>query len=182
MEKKLNPRHLDVVNFARDALSLKGEGMLADWPRLAQELFGSAMPAGPVVWQLQGRSVPQPGASDQIWLDLQARVDLPMQCQRCLTPVLETVKADRSFRFVADEATAAALDDEVEEDILVISRDFDALSLIEDELILSLPLVPLHEKCPEALPMSAADPEFEAAAQRPNPFGVLAGLKSDRST
>jgi len=32
------------------------------------------------------------------------------------------------------------------------------------------------------LPMSAADPEFEAAAQRPNPFGVLAGLKSDRST
>jgi uncharacterized protein len=105
-----------------------------------------------------------------------------MQCQRCLTPVLETVKADRSFRFVADEATAAALDDEVEEDILVISRDFDALSLIEDELILSLPLVPLHEVCPEALPMSAADPEFEAAAQRPNPFGVLAGLKSDRST
>jgi uncharacterized protein len=182
MEKKLNPEHLDVVNFARYALSLKGEGVLADWPRLAQELFGSAMPAVPVVWQLQGRSVSQSDASDQIWLDLQARVDLPMQCQRCLTPVLETVKADRSFRFVADEATAAALDDEVEEDILVISRDFDALSLIEDELILSLPLVPLHEVCPEALPMSAADPEFEAAAQRPNPFGVLAGLKSDRST
>jgi uncharacterized protein len=182
MEKKLDPQHLDVVNFARDALSLEGEGVLDDWPRLAQELFGSAMSAGPVVWQLQGRSVPQSGASDQIWLDLQAQVDLPMQCQRCLTAVSETVQADRCFRFVSDEATAAALDDEVEEDILVISRDFDALSLIEDELILSLPLVPLHEVCPEALPMSAADPEFEVAAQRPNPFGVLAGLKSDKST
>lgn len=178
----MDAQHLDVVNFARDALSLKGEGMLADWPRLAQEIFGSDMPASPVVWQLQGRLVPQSGGADQIWLDLTASVNLPMQCQRCLMPVLETVQAERSFRFVADEATAAALDDEAEEDILVISRDFDALALIEDELILSLPLVPLHEACPEVIPMSVADPEFELAAQRPNPFGVLAGLKTDKSS
>lgn len=176
----MDPQHLDVVNFARDALSLQGEGVLADWPRLTQELFGTDLPPGPVFWQLQGRSVAQSGGADQIWLDVKARVDLPMQCQRCLTPVLESVQAQRSFRFVADEATAAALDDEAEEDILVISRDFDALALIEDELILSLPLVPLHEVCPEQMPMSVADPEFEAAAQRPNPFGVLAGLKTDK--
>ena len=87
------------------------------------------MPSGPVAWQLQGRSVPQSGGADQIWLDLNALVSLPLQCQRCLTPVLETVQAERSFRFVADEATAMALDDEAEEDILVISRDFDALAL-----------------------------------------------------
>ena len=181
MEKKLNPQHLDVVSFARDAISLKGEGLLADWVRLADEQWGSAMPAGPVVWALQGRVVPQSGGVDQIWLDLRASVNLPMQCQRCLTPVLETVHAERSFRFVADEATAAALDDEAEEDILVISRDFDALALVEDELILSLPLVPLHEVCPETVPMSAVDPEFEVAAERPNPFGVLAGLKTSAS-
>jgi uncharacterized protein len=96
--------------------------------------------------------------------------------------VLETVEAERSFRFVADEATAAALDDEAEEDILVLSRDFDALALVEDELILSLPLVPLHEMCPQAVPMSAVDPEFEEAAERPNPFGVLAGLKTNKSS
>ena len=77
------------------------------------------------------------------------------------------------------EAAAQALDDEVEDDVLVISRDFDALALVEDELILSLPLVPLHELCPETLPMSVADPAFEAAAERPNPFGVLASLKTD---
>ena len=64
------------------------------------------------------------------------------------------------------------------DDVLVISRDFDALALVEDELILSLPLVPLHEVCPETLPMSVADPAFEAAAERPNPFGVLASLKT----
>lgn len=177
MDKKLDPQHLDVLAFARDAVNLSGEGVLADWSRLAVEQHGDTLSAGAVVWQLQGRTVPQSGGADQIWLDLRASVQLPMQCQRCLTPVLETVDAERSFRFVADEATAAALDDEAEEDILVISRDFDALALVEDELILSLPLVPLHELCPEVVPMSAVDPEFEEAAERPNPFGVLAGLK-----
>ena len=181
MEKKLDPQHLDVVAFARDAVSLKGQGQLVDWPRLAEEQFGDALVAGPVVWQLKGYGIPQPTGGDQVGLDLKASVHLPMQCQRCLTPVLAAVEAERSFRFVADEATAAALDDVAEEDILVISRDFDALALVEDELILSLPLVPLHELCPEALPMSVADPEFEVAAERPNPFGVLAGLKSNVS-
>ena len=179
MEKKLDPQHLDVLTFARDALSLQGQTPLAHWPRLAEEPSGQSLLAGDVRWQLQGRTVAPSGGPDQIWLDLKASVDLPMQCQRCLTPVLEPVVAERSFRFVADEATAAALDDEAEEDILVISRDLDALALIEDELILSLPLVPLHEVCPEALPMSVADPEFDAAAERPNPFGVLARLKKD---
>lgn len=173
----MDPKQLDMLSFARDAISLQGEDVLTDWPRLADEQFSNDIPAGVVVWLLEGRSVAQTGASDQIWLDLRASVKLPLQCQRCLSTVLETVEAERSFRFVADEATAAALDDEAEEDILVISRDFDALALVEDELILSLPLVPLHAVCPEKVPMSAVDPGFEVAAERPNPFGILSGLK-----
>lgn len=172
------PQHLDLLSFARDGLHLQGEGVLTDWPRLADEQYGDGSLAGPVRWHLQGRCVPQVGGADEIWLDVKAEVDLPMQCQRCLSPAVQTVLAERSFRFVADEATAAALDDEAEEDILVISRDFDALALVEDELILSLPLVPLHEQCPEVLPTSAADPEFEAAAERPHPFAVLASMKT----
>ncbi|PVE41640.1 YceD family protein [Limnohabitans planktonicus] len=181
MEKKFDPQHLDVVAFARDEAVLEGQGALQAMSRLCQEQVDGDVLAGPVVWCLEGRLEPQSGGADHVWLDLEASVALPMQCQRCLTPVLETVQAQRSFRFVADEATAAALDDEAEEDILVVSRDFDALALVEDELILSLPLVPLHEVCPEALPMSAVDPEFEQAAERPNPFGVLAGLKKSSS-
>jgi uncharacterized protein len=177
MEKKLDPQHLDVAAFARDGLRLQGEGALAGWPRLAEEQHGDTLSPGQVHWQLQGRSVPQSGAPDQLFLDLKASLMLPMQCQRCLNPVLESVQADRSFLFVADESAAQALDDELEDDVLVISRDFDAMALVEDELILSLPLVPLHQVCPEALPMSVADPAFEAAAERPNPFGVLASLK-----
>lgn len=181
MEKKFDSQHLDVVAFARDGAVLEGQDALQAMPRLLDEQVAGSLQPGPVIWRLQGRLVPQSGGADQVWLDLQASVALPMQCQRCLTPVLEMVEAERSFRFVADEATAAALDDESEEDILVISRDFDALALIEDELILSLPLVPLHEVCPQSVPMSAVDPEFLEASERPNPFGVLAGLKTGKS-
>jgi len=181
MEHPTDPLHLDVMAMARDGVRLEGQGALADFSRLADEQLDGVLTAGPVMWQLQGRLVSPSGGADEIWLDVQASVHLPMQCQRCLTPVVTPVVAERSFRFVADEATALALDDGSEEDLLVISRDFDALALVEDELILSLPLVPLHERCPETVPMSSVDPDFEVAAQRPNPFGVLAGLKSDGS-
>jgi uncharacterized protein len=178
MDKKFDPQHLDVLALARDAAHGHGESALAEWPRLALEQHGDTLTASAVVWQLQARALPQAGGADQIWLDIQASLQLPLQCQRCLGAVLQTVQAQRSFRFVADEATAAAMDDEVEEDLLVISRDLDALALVEDELILSLPLVPLHAVCPEAVPMSAVDPEFEEAAERPKPFEILAGLKT----
>lgn len=180
MEKKFDSQHLDVVAFARDGAVLEGQDPLQAMTRLLDEQVVGSLQPGPVIWRLEGRLVPQSGGTEQIWLDLQASAALPMQCQRCLTPVLQNIEAERSFRFVADEATAMALDDEAEEDILVMSRDFDALELVEDELILSLPLVPLHEVCPEKVPMSAVDPEFELAAERPNPFGVLAGLKTGK--
>ena len=181
MEKKFTPSHLDVKAFAQAQGELQGESQIAQWSRLSLEQVASGEAASTVHWHLQGRLEPVSGGADEVWLDLDAEVDMPMQCQRCLQPVLSHVVAERSFRFVADEATAAALDDEAEEDILVLSRDFDALALVEDELIMSLPLVPLHTLCPQALPVSAADPEFEKAAEKPNPFGVLAGLKTGKS-
>jgi len=49
--------------------------------------------------------------------------------------------------------------------------------LIEDEFLMELPLVPLHETCPEPVRLSAADPDFEHESPQENPFAVLARLK-----
>ena len=55
-----------------------------------------------------------------VLLFLHADTVLPMTCQRCLRPVDQAVRVDRSFRFVADEATAVALDAELDDaDVLV---------------------------------------------------------------
>ena len=187
MSTRFNPDRLDLRMLAQSGEPLQGDDALAMYPRLVSEGGDAAQRL--VRWVAQAewrRPAPVPGKAaleaPVLWLHLQASTSLSLTCQRCLAPVDEALDTDRWFRFVADEATAAALDDEAEEDILVISREFGALALIEDELIWSLPLVPLHEVCPEVMPMSVADPEFDAAAQRPNPFGVLAGLKTDKSS
>jgi len=178
MDKTFDPRHLDIKAFAQAGAELQGDTPLAAWPRLQQEQTDlSEDAAGRVHWHLQGRMIPVTGGAAQVGLALQARVDLALQCQRCLTPVVQPVVAERNFLFVADEATAEALDEDSEADVLVISRDFDALALVEDELILALPLVPRHARCPAELPSVAMDEDFEVASERPNPFAALAALK-----
>jgi uncharacterized protein len=87
------------------------------------------------------------------------------------------VHIDRSFRFVESEAQAELEDDESSEDVLVLSQDFDLVGLIEDEVLMDLPVVPRHETCPVAIKLLAADPDFEDTPAKPNPFAVLAGLK-----
>ncbi|MFZ2989514.1 YceD family protein, partial [Ideonella sp.] len=96
-------------------------------------------------------------------------------CQRCLGPVGTEMALDRWVRFVSDEESAAALDAESEDDVLALERWMDLRELIEDELLLALPLVPRHQVCPAPLPLpSDADVEESPA---PNPFAVLAKLK-----
>jgi uncharacterized protein len=102
-------------------------------------------------------------------------------CQCCLAPVQTRIEVDRWFRFAPDEDAAAALDEDSEEDVLGASRDFDLHGLIEDELLMELPITPRHEVCPQDVPLSVADPDFEAAEQdRPNPFAALAKLRSGK--
>lgn len=114
----------------------------------------------------------------QVWLHLVVGVSLPLTCQRCLTAVEVPVQIDRTFKFVDTEAQAELEDDESQEDLLVSSREFDLSALIEDEVLMDLPVVPRHDTCPVALKLAAVDVDFEDVPAKPNPFAVLAGLKT----
>jgi uncharacterized protein len=84
---------------------------------------------------------------------------------------------ERAFRFVETEAQAELEDDASPEDVLVLSRDFDLATLIEDEVLMDLPVVPRHDTCPVPVKLTAADADFEEVSPKPSPFAVLAGLK-----
>jgi uncharacterized protein len=101
------------------------------------------------------------------------------ECQRCLQPVTVDIDVDRHFVFVADEATAAARDEDSEDDWLVLERSLDLHELVEDELLLGLPLVPRHERCPNplAVDVMVGGERPSAEDETPNPFGALAALK-----
>ena len=93
-------------------------------------------------------------------------------------PVPTSVEVNQWYRFVATEDIAMAEDDESEEDLLVMAPQFDLLELVEDELLMGLPLVPMHGECPQgAAPEVATDLVPNELAEKPNPFAILSELK-----
>lgn len=180
MTKEHSPDRLDVKAFAQAGAHLSGHDTLLKYQRLAEEAKG-LHPDLRVDWMADGELRTTQGVGGQVWLRLKANATLPMICQRCLQPVDVPLEVDREFRFVADEATAEALDSDSEEDLLALSREFDLRELIEDELLMALPVVPRHDECPTEVRMASSDEDFEeASAQKPNPFAALAGLRKDK--
>jgi uncharacterized protein len=52
------------------------------------------------------------------------------------------------------------------------------LDLIEDELLMTLPVVPKHDVCPVPIKLQVADADFvDEPTEKPNPFAVLEQLK-----
>jgi uncharacterized protein len=197
MSTTFKPESFDPRAFAQ-ASTQEGASLQAEWSqtdvlskmqRLSEDLCAQTAQNAPnwpeeevfVRWQAAGYLHERMGSEPQVWLRLALEAALPLQCQRCLQPMIESVAFERDFRFVADEQTAEAQDDESEEDLLVYSKRFDLLALIEDELLMSLPIVPKHELCPEPPKLSVSDAAFEQAlsAVKPNAFAVLGSLKKD---
>ena len=177
-----NPDRFDVRAFTHAGAHLAAQEPLALFPRLLAELPDEASADGRTLdWLVTGEQRPgQRGAEPSVWLHLQAQVVLPLTCQRCLAPVDTPMAVDRWFRFVADEATAAAEDEDSDEDVLALEPRPSLRELIEDELLMELPLVPMHDSCPQAPAALAAsdDPGMDAGEPaRRNPFAELARLK-----
>lgn len=173
--KNFQPLKLDVAAFAEAGAQIEGEWPLPGLPRLAAGAVAAAdVPAQPVAWQAGGE-IRKVGGARQVWLHLQAQSTLMLPCQRCLQPVAQDLAVDRWIRFVEGEEQAAELDEESEDDVLALPRSLDLRWLVEDELILELPLVPRHEDCSPPAQAAAEPPPVEEA--KPNPFAALAALK-----
>lgn len=181
--RDFNPLRLDVEAFAEAGAELAGAWPLAHLTRLAATASTDAPPRPDehVDWSARGLCRRRTGAPPELRVELQARAVLRLECQRCLLPVETPVELDRPVRFVAGEAQAAELDAESDEDVLALSRSFDLRELIEDELLLALPLVPRHETCPVALPAAEPAPDDDEP-EPPHPFAALAALKKPGPT
>ena len=180
MSKPFSARRLDVKSFAEEAGVITGQEPVREHARLLAETQGRGAES-PVTWSAAGEVRHPSHLAPQVWLHLKAGANLALTCQRCLAPVEVPVAVDRSFRFVADEETAAAEDDRSEEDVLALGRSFDLLELVEDELLMEMPLAPHHETCPP-VHVGVEDAGFEgSSARHENPFAVLGQLKPPKS-
>ena len=107
------------------------------------------------------------------------RGEVLLKCQRCLEPVTRPLNLKFRLGIVSDEAAAAALPEHYEA-LLVTDEPASLAEIISDEVLLALPLVPVHEdddRC-QGLMKDYQAPEREP---RENPFAVLAELKQKRT-
>jgi uncharacterized protein len=172
MKTEPAPHRLDVKAQALQQAQLAGAQPLSNYERLAADMLD---------WSAQFSTRTGAAGGDEPWLALHLATRFPLVCQRCMGALDLPVAITREFRFVASEAIAEQEDDACEEDLLVQTRELDLANLIEDELVMALPLIPRHDICPSALPMSAVDADFEAANVKPNPFSGLSGMLNGKS-
>ena len=95
---------------------------------------------------------------------------IPLACQRCLEAIHFQLDVDSLLELIPADAELSQeeLEDDTR-DFLPVAGELDVAELVEDEVLLALPVAPRHERC--GLP-GAAD-----AGERINPFAALHGLK-----
>ncbi len=169
---------VDIRALALANEQLDGKEPVAGFARLvAESLADGAQEV--LVWTARFEDRADASGALQPWMHLHAATSLHLTCQRCLEAVAVPIVVERSFRFVHGEEVAEVEDEEAEEDVLALDKQFKLRDLIEDEILMAMPLVPRHEACPGELRLSVVDPDFEAAQHaKPKPFDALAVLRS----
>ena len=111
---------------------------------------------------------------------LAGRVTGPLQlvCQRCLGAMEFTVDSEFRLGLVRSEEEAERLPSGYEP-LLVDMEPMPLAKIVEDEVLLALPIVALHGKPHPCAARQHQEPLPEGA-QRENPFAVLAQLKRDK--
>jgi uncharacterized protein len=163
------PARLDVLRLADQRARIDATVALAGLPRIAPLL---AEPTGEArVSLVFGRD-----AVSRATVEGEVEATLALVCQRCLERVAVPVTCRMSLVVVTDEAAAAALPAEVDP-LVVAGREIEAASLVEDELLLAVPVVPMHADAAGCGPVGRRAPDAEPQEPRRNPFAALAALK-----
>jgi uncharacterized protein len=155
---------IDTFEFSRKKDGAEGEQAVADFARLREE---TADTSGNVEWALQGGM----HALGHPLLQLSVKAEVKLMCQRCLTPFAFAVESQVALVLAADEEAADELEDKLadeELDVIAGSKNMNVLELVEDEVLLGIPLSPKHERCPDQVGQ-----EIAGTDKRVSPFEVL---------
>ena len=168
---------IDNVAFAKRGEHLTGQLAIAECPRLLAFLQSKApdgadadkhiLATHDIAFSLTG----EVDALGRYFLHLELSAALNTYCQRCLDSMI--LNLPLNFHYLISDAVAelaedAFVDDSDDFDLQEPNQAMNVLSLIEDELIMAMPIAPTHDFDCSRLTMQAGD--------KPNPFAVLKGL------
>lgn len=169
------PAELDVWRAVSGRRRFSGRVALADLDRLASALNVDPKQLGSAEARYSIGFDRDPIAGP--FAELETEADLPLVCQRSLEPFLLPVRISQRLGLISKEEQADALPEEYEPVLVPESGLLAGRDLVEDELILAVPAIPIK---PGGAPVEASfEPTAEELAAA-SPFAVLAGLKPKR--
>lgn len=160
---------IDSLEFARAEQELRGSLPVTSLARLQDSLVDAA---GSIDFVIKGGA----DARQRPILSLEISGSLYLQCQRCLGLLDYPLRLFNTLRLVRQgENVGAEADDPECIDFIDASSELDVATLIEDEILLSLPFAPRHKEdtCQQMLGKVQRD------AIRLSAFDKLAALRKN---
>jgi uncharacterized protein len=132
---------VDPRRFCKDSLYWETRSDVSEFPRLAHEFTQGAL-----FCRVTGR-MDQLGS---LSLKLMVQGQVGLTCQRCLGGMQHTVEIDRMVYLARTEIELERLDALPDSDAILVGETLDLVELVEDEVLLGLPLAPMHAEgeCP----------------------------------
>jgi len=171
MHRKL-PIEIDPFRFAQNGIQLEGQIQLNKMPRLTQSLLSSEG----LVNVKMAFDVDEIGTP---FMHGMFTCSVSMICERCMSPMDVTLSTNSLLAMVISERKIVGLAEQYEPWLLESNDPVVLSTIVEDELILSLPLVPRHEEmCLPSEAWTVGDNDEMESEKRESPFAMLAELKT----
>lgn len=158
---------VDSVQFAKQHAAKRCSVAVSEFKRLAQVVLDDE---GEFEVGLEGFE----DSEGRPCLRLHVEGNMKVSCQRCLEPLVLEIASDRRFVLVEREEDLMDPGEEADDvDSLLAESKLDALALAEDEILLQIPMAPMHDENACTQPQWSSDAGNEGSA-----FSVLGALNT----
>lgn len=169
MSEHTLPKTIDPLKYADQNKILEGSLSIKLMPRLAELLVDTN---GRVDATLEFDRDSQ----NYRVLNGKIKATVTLLCQRCLHPVAKLIESEFALGMVFTDEQAQNLPGAYEP-LLVDLENLEISDVIEEELILSLPMFAYHDECRNEHAPEAESDDFDKGEEKENPFDVLSALK-----
>jgi uncharacterized protein len=137
----MQPVEVDPQRFCRDKQSWETRSDVSAFPRLALEFT-----QGELFCRVTGEADSRGGLALRLSID----GEVGLTCQRCLREMRHVVRIGHTLHLARNETELERLDALPDSDAILAGEAIDLVALIEDEVLLSLPLAAMHAEgeCP----------------------------------
>lgn len=162
---------IDPIEFVNNASVHRDKIALRELMRLRDVLFSDE---GALDYQIRGHV----DSNGRPSLNLSIKGDVSLICQRCLNSLVHEVAIENDLYLAKNNAEFDRVNENNSIDAILAVPELDVIDLIEEEIILSLPISPSHgdNQC-DPYQSGLSKPSVDNTSQSTNPFLALAVLK-----